>query len=81
MFYQLVNGGDDALLRQFGLTKDAKQYYFLNQGKSHKVASINDSRDFAEVQTALRSIHTFEKQDIESVSASENPDNSELPFL
>ncbi|UMM25260.1 hypothetical protein L5515_005155 [Caenorhabditis briggsae] len=67
VFYQLVNGGDDGLLRQFGVAKDAKQYYFLNQGKSHKVASINDSRDFAEVQTALRSIHTFDKQDVESM--------------
>ncbi|KAF1760604.1 hypothetical protein GCK72_008853 [Caenorhabditis remanei] len=67
VFYQLVNGGDDGLLRQFGVAKDAKQYYFLNQGKSQKVASINDSRDFAEVQTALRSIHTFDKQDVESM--------------
>ncbi|CAI5446075.1 unnamed protein product [Caenorhabditis angaria] len=67
VFYQLINGADDNLLRGFGLEKSAKKFYFLNQGNSEKVASINDSRDFAEVQSALRSISKFDRNDVESM--------------
>ncbi|CAB3403677.1 unnamed protein product [Caenorhabditis bovis] len=69
VFYQLVAGGNENMLKSFGLTKDAKKYYFLNQGHSEKVSSINDSRDYADVQTALRSISTFQQNDIESMWA------------
>ncbi|PAV91799.1 hypothetical protein WR25_18959 [Diploscapter pachys] len=66
-FYQLLKGLDEGQLRQFGLTRDSKKYYFLRQGDSDRVGSIDDSRDFKEVQSAFRTITTFSSEHIDSI--------------
>ena len=80
-FYQLLKGLDEGQLRQFGLTRDSKKYYFLRQGDSDRViflqklrrnieilvGSIDVSRDFKEVQSAFRTITTFSSEHIDSV--------------
>uniref|UniRef100_A0A9J2Q446 Myosin motor domain-containing protein n=1 Tax=Ascaris lumbricoides TaxID=6252 RepID=A0A9J2Q446_ASCLU len=59
-FYQLLARFDGERLNELGLKRDPKAYFYLNQGKSEKVDSIDDTAAFREVQQALKSITTFE---------------------
>ncbi|KHJ85231.1 hypothetical protein OESDEN_15047 [Oesophagostomum dentatum] len=54
VFYHLLRGLDEAKLRELGLEKDPKKYFYLNQGASETVSSINDAQDFREVQHSLK---------------------------
>lgn len=63
-FYQLLAGMDKKKLQEFSLSRDPKQYFYLNQGKSEKVNSIDDAKDFEEVQKSLKSIATFNEKTI-----------------
>ncbi|EYC01892.1 hypothetical protein Y032_0103g3524 [Ancylostoma ceylanicum] len=54
VFYHLLRGIGDGKLAQYGLQKDPKKYFYLNQGDSDRVSSIDDARDFNEVQNSLR---------------------------
>ncbi|XP_013859201.1 unconventional myosin-Ih [Austrofundulus limnaeus] len=53
IFYQLVEGGEEDLLRWLGLERNCKNYRYLVQGDCAKVSSINDKRDWKTVRKAL----------------------------
>jgi myosin-6 len=55
-FYQLLSGGDSKTLETCGLTRDPNNYAYLRGNGVHKVASIDDKSDYAQVQAALSSI-------------------------
>ncbi|XP_071340243.1 unconventional myosin-Ih [Trachinotus anak] len=56
IFYQLVEGGEDDLLRQLGLERDCQHYNYLTQGECAIVSSINDKNDWKTVKNALQVI-------------------------
>uniref|UniRef100_A0A8C1K9K3 Myosin IHa n=1 Tax=Cyprinus carpio TaxID=7962 RepID=A0A8C1K9K3_CYPCA len=62
IFYQLVEGGEEDLLRHLGLEKDTKRYSYL--GECSNVSSINDKNDWKTVKNAL-SVIDFDANDIE----------------
>uniref|UniRef100_A0A8C2HUD5 Myosin IHa n=1 Tax=Cyprinus carpio TaxID=7962 RepID=A0A8C2HUD5_CYPCA len=64
IFYQLVEGGEEDLLRHLGLEKDTKRYSYLVQGECSNVSSINDKNDWKTVKNAL-SVIDFDANDIE----------------
>ncbi|XP_035246773.1 unconventional myosin-Ih isoform X2 [Anguilla anguilla] len=68
IFYQLVEGGDDELLRWLGLERNPQHYRYLVQGDCAKVSSINDKNDWKTVQKAL-SVIDFSKTEIEHLFA------------
>lgn len=66
VFYQLLRGGAPALLEELQLTKNIQQYHYINQGDSARVESLNDSKDFDLVRSAMR-VLGYSPQDIETV--------------
>ncbi|XP_009299653.1 unconventional myosin-Ih isoform X1 [Danio rerio] len=64
IFYQLVEGGEEDLLRQLGLERDTKRYCYLVQGECSNVSSINDKNDWKTVKNAL-SVIDFDASDTE----------------
>ncbi|KAF5900598.1 unconventional myosin-Ic isoform X2, partial [Clarias magur] len=53
IFYQLLEGGEEDLLRRLGLERNAQQYQYLVKGNCPKVSSINDRSDWKVVRKAL----------------------------
>uniref|UniRef100_A0A6Q2Z4I8 Myosin Ic, paralog b n=1 Tax=Esox lucius TaxID=8010 RepID=A0A6Q2Z4I8_ESOLU len=53
IFYQLIEGGEEDLLRRLGLEKNPQQYQYLVKGNCPKVSSINDRSDWKVVRKAL----------------------------
>uniref|UniRef100_A0AAQ4QEL5 Myosin IHb n=1 Tax=Gasterosteus aculeatus aculeatus TaxID=481459 RepID=A0AAQ4QEL5_GASAC len=66
IFYQLVEGGEEELLRWLGLERNCQNYSYLVQGDCAKVSSINDKSDWRTVRGALSVIH-FSESDIEDL--------------
>uniref|UniRef100_A0A665TZH4 Myosin IHb n=1 Tax=Echeneis naucrates TaxID=173247 RepID=A0A665TZH4_ECHNA len=64
IFYQLVEGGDEELLRWLGLERNCQHYRYLVQGDCAKVSSINDKSDWKTVRKAL-SVTEFSESDME----------------
>ncbi|KAF5881627.1 unconventional myosin-Ih, partial [Clarias magur] len=64
IFYQLLEGGDDDLLRHLGLERDTQHYNYLLHGECAKVSSINDRNDWKSVKNAL-SVMSFDFSDIQ----------------
>ncbi|KAF7217069.1 transcript variant X1 [Nothobranchius furzeri] len=62
IFYQLVEGGEEELLRWLGLERNCKNYCYLVQGDCAKVSSINDKRDWKTVRKALSVIEFSESE-------------------
>uniref|UniRef100_UPI0037E92280 unconventional myosin-Ih n=1 Tax=Semicossyphus pulcher TaxID=241346 RepID=UPI0037E92280 len=60
IFYQLVEGGEDGLLRKLGLERDCQHYNYLTQGECAIVSSINDRNDWKTVKNALQIINIDE---------------------
>ncbi|XP_041643172.1 unconventional myosin-Ih [Cheilinus undulatus] len=60
IFYQLVEGGEDDLLRHLGLEKNSQHYNYLSQGECAIVSSINDRNDWKTVKNALQIINIDE---------------------
>ncbi|XP_034026122.1 unconventional myosin-Ih isoform X2 [Thalassophryne amazonica] len=56
IFYQLVDGGEDNLLKRLGLERDCQHYNYLTQGECATVPSINDKNDWKTVKNALQII-------------------------
>ena len=50
IFYQLLFGADDAVLQRLSLTRDTSSFHFLRQSSCDRVDSIDDQRDWNEVQ-------------------------------
>ncbi|XP_053136397.1 unconventional myosin-Ih isoform X2 [Hemicordylus capensis] len=61
IFYQLLEGGEEDLLRGLGLERDPQKYMYLIQGDCAKVASINDRSDWRTVQKAFAVIDFSER--------------------
>ncbi|XP_040194328.1 unconventional myosin-Ic isoform X2 [Rana temporaria] len=66
IFYQLLEGGEEDLLRRLGLDKNAQNYQYLIKGQCARVSSINDKNDWKVVRRAL-SIINFNDDDIEEL--------------
>uniref|UniRef100_A0A671N5F7 Unconventional myosin-Ic n=1 Tax=Sinocyclocheilus anshuiensis TaxID=1608454 RepID=A0A671N5F7_9TELE len=66
IFYQLIEGGEDDLLRRLGLEKNAQQYQYLVKGNCPKVSSINDRNDWKIMRKAL-SIIGFTDDEVEEL--------------
>ncbi|XP_053336802.1 unconventional myosin-Ih [Clarias gariepinus] len=64
IFYQLLEGGDDDLLRHLGLERDTQHYNYLLHGECAKVSSINDRNDWKSVKNALL-VMRFDFSDIQ----------------
>uniref|UniRef100_A0A3B4XJS2 Unconventional myosin-Ih-like n=1 Tax=Seriola lalandi dorsalis TaxID=1841481 RepID=A0A3B4XJS2_SERLL len=64
IFYQLVEGGEEELLRWLGLERNCQHYSYLVQGDCAKVSSINDKSDWRTVRKAF-SVIDFSENDIE----------------
>ncbi|MGH0171454.1 UNVERIFIED_CONTAM: hypothetical protein FKN15_061205 [Acipenser sinensis] len=64
IFYQLVEGGEEELLRWLGLERNCQHYSYLVQGECAKVSSINDKSNWRTVRKAL-SVIDFNENDIE----------------
>ncbi|CAK6966591.1 unconventional myosin-Ih [Scomber scombrus] len=60
IFYQLVEGGEEDLLRQLGLERDSQHYNYLTQGECAIVPYINDKNDWKTVKNALQVINIDE---------------------
>ncbi|XP_076833382.1 LOW QUALITY PROTEIN: myosin Ic, paralog b [Brachyhypopomus gauderio] len=56
IFYQLIEGGEEDLLRRLGLDRNTQQYQYLVKGNCPKVSSINDRSDWKIVRKALNVI-------------------------
>uniref|UniRef100_A0A915E6G7 Uncharacterized protein n=1 Tax=Ditylenchus dipsaci TaxID=166011 RepID=A0A915E6G7_9BILA len=68
-FYQLLTGIDESSLKQWQLSRNVSDYYYLNQTAQalKEKWPINDVEDFKEVQTTLNSIQTFDKDSIQTI--------------
>ncbi|XP_068126384.1 unconventional myosin-Ic isoform X3 [Hyperolius riggenbachi] len=66
IFYQLLEGGEEDLLRRLGLDKNAQNYQYLIKGQCARVSSINDKNDWKTVRRAL-SVINFNDDDVEEL--------------
>uniref|UniRef100_A0A8C6UC77 Myosin Ic, paralog b n=1 Tax=Neogobius melanostomus TaxID=47308 RepID=A0A8C6UC77_9GOBI len=66
IFYQLIEGGEEDLLRRLGLERNSQQYQFLVKGNCPKVSSINDRSEWKAVKKALTVIG-FNEDEIEEL--------------
>lgn len=54
IFYQLLEGCDQNTLNSLKLSRDAQSYGYLSNSGVTKVDTIDDGKDWSEVQTALQ---------------------------
>uniref|UniRef100_A0A4W5Q132 Unconventional myosin-Ic n=1 Tax=Hucho hucho TaxID=62062 RepID=A0A4W5Q132_9TELE len=66
IFYQLIEGGEEDLLRRLGLERNPQQYQYLVKGNCPKVSSINDRSDWKVVRKAL-SVIGFNEDEVEEL--------------
>uniref|UniRef100_A0A7N8X943 Myosin Ic, paralog b n=1 Tax=Mastacembelus armatus TaxID=205130 RepID=A0A7N8X943_9TELE len=66
IFYQLIEGGEEDLLRRLGLERNPQQYQYLVKGNCPKVSSINDRSDWKVVRKALHVIG-FNEDEVEEL--------------
>nr|XP_046225832.1 unconventional myosin-Ih isoform X4 [Oncorhynchus gorbuscha] len=74
IFYQLVEGGEEDLLRWLGLERNCQRYSYLVQvgeGECAKVSSVNDKSDWKTVRKAL-SVIEFSESNIEGYATLNN---------
>ncbi|KAL2297316.1 hypothetical protein Nmel_016615 [Mimus melanotis] len=72
IFYQLLEGGEEDLLRRLGLEKNPQQYHYLVKGHCARVSSINDKNEWKIMRRALSVIgfNDSEVEDLLSIVAS-----------
>lgn len=61
-FYQLLGGANEDLLKRLGLIRNPDQFFYVKQGNSHKVDTINDRNDYRDVVSSLNTLQ-FSKDD------------------
>ncbi|XP_078729941.1 unconventional myosin-Ic [Lampetra fluviatilis] len=66
IFYQLLEGGEDEVLRHMGLDRNPQNYKYLIKGQCSRVSSINDKNEWKIVRNALRVI-SFSDEDVEAL--------------
>uniref|UniRef100_A0A8C9WFX8 Unconventional myosin-Ic n=1 Tax=Scleropages formosus TaxID=113540 RepID=A0A8C9WFX8_SCLFO len=66
IFYQLIEGGEEDLLRRLGLERNPQLYQYLVKGNCPKVSSINDRNEWKVVRKAL-SIIGFCEEEVEEL--------------
>uniref|UniRef100_A0A8C5AFH9 Myosin Ic, paralog b n=1 Tax=Gadus morhua TaxID=8049 RepID=A0A8C5AFH9_GADMO len=66
IFYQLIEGGEEDLLRRLGLERNPQHYQYLVKGNCPKVSSINDRSDWKQVRKALTVIG-FSEDEVEEL--------------
>ncbi|XP_056314322.1 unconventional myosin-Ic isoform X2 [Danio aesculapii] len=67
IFYQLLEGGEDLLLKRLGLDKTNPQHYhYLIKGNCPRVSSISDKNGWKVVRNAL-TIIGFEEEEIQAL--------------
>uniref|UniRef100_A0A8C0RIB2 Unconventional myosin-Ic n=2 Tax=Canis lupus familiaris TaxID=9615 RepID=A0A8C0RIB2_CANLF len=66
VFYQLLEGGEEEMLRRLGLERNPQSYLYLVKGQCAKVSSINDKSDWKVVRKALTVID-FTEDEIEDL--------------
>uniref|UniRef100_A0A8C8RM60 Unconventional myosin-Ic n=1 Tax=Pelusios castaneus TaxID=367368 RepID=A0A8C8RM60_9SAUR len=66
IFYQLLEGAEDELLRRLGLEKNPQQYHYLVKGQCARVSSISDKNDWKIVRKAL-SVINFTDNEVEDL--------------
>ncbi|KAM4620151.1 unconventional myosin-Ic isoform 2-T2 [Polymixia lowei] len=62
IFYQLLDGGEDDLLRTLDLQRNPQNYQYLVKGNCPRVSSINDKNDWKAVRKALPIIGFTEEE-------------------
>ncbi|XP_049594157.1 unconventional myosin-Ih [Syngnathus scovelli] len=62
IFYQMLESGDEELLRWLGLENNCQHYNYLVQGGCAKVRSINDKSDWKTVRKALAVIDFSQRE-------------------
>uniref|UniRef100_A0A8C3H2E4 Unconventional myosin-Ic n=1 Tax=Corvus moneduloides TaxID=1196302 RepID=A0A8C3H2E4_CORMO len=70
IFYQLLEGGEEDLLRRLGLEKNPQQYHYLVKGHCARVSSINDKNEWKIMRRALSVISFNDSEDLLSIVAS-----------
>ncbi|XP_037024276.1 unconventional myosin IC isoform X1 [Bradysia coprophila] len=65
IFYQLLCGGDDNLLRELQLKRNLDTFYYLTDGDNGNVSGINDSENFQIIQKAMSVIEISPKEQAE----------------
>uniref|UniRef100_A0A8C3L3Z5 Myosin IC n=1 Tax=Chrysolophus pictus TaxID=9089 RepID=A0A8C3L3Z5_CHRPC len=70
IFYQLLEGGEEDLLRRLGLEKSPQQYHYLVKGHCARVSSINDKNDWKIVRRALSIISFNDNENVFVIVAS-----------
>uniref|UniRef100_A0A8C5E6Z1 Myosin motor domain-containing protein n=1 Tax=Gouania willdenowi TaxID=441366 RepID=A0A8C5E6Z1_GOUWI len=70
IFYQMMEGGEEDLLRRLGLERNPQQYQYLVKGNCPKVSSINDRSDWKVVRKALTVIGFNEDEELLNIIAS-----------
>ncbi|XP_067084920.1 unconventional myosin-Ic isoform X1 [Osmerus mordax] len=54
IFYQLLEGGEEDLLKRLGLERNPQNYHYLVKGNCPRVSSINDKSDWKAVRKAMQ---------------------------
>lgn len=65
IFYQLLAGGDDALLRDLQLKRNFDTYYYLTDGGNGNVKRIRDADNFYMIQKAMGVIEVSKAEQME----------------
>lgn len=65
IFYQLLAGGDDKLLRDLHLKRNFDTFYYLTDGGNGNVARIRDADNFKQIQSAMNVIEIPAHEQIE----------------
>ncbi|XP_032822057.1 unconventional myosin-Id isoform X1 [Petromyzon marinus] len=65
-FYQMLQGGQDQLLKSMRLQRDISRYEYLRQGSTGKDPGINDSGEFKNVAEAMKVIG-FQADEVQTV--------------
>lgn len=65
IFYQLLTGGDEVLLRDLQLKRNFDTYYYLTDGGNGNVKRIRDAENFQQIQKAMDVIEVSKTERLE----------------